>query len=196
MYDSYSSLEHRFLEGGRQVVSTFLKPMVILLAALGVPLNAVSISQIIVGAMIVVIIVGYPRLALVLFILTLLLDGLDGTLARYTNRCSSFGALLDQFCDHTREILVIAALTNTGALNPFWRTLYAFAYPALNLTIFLCNYHRTPLPLAIKSYLIVYPALFFYLWRGINWLDEAVAIWVSLTGLVILQGLLHLWQAL
>jgi len=196
MYDSYSSLERRLLEPVRRLESALLRPAVVLLAALGIPPNAVSASQVAVGGAIALIVADRPRLAFALFVLALLLDGLDGALARHTGRCSPFGALLDQFCDHTREILMMAALARIGALDPFWAALYAFAYPAFNLTLFLCNYHRTPLPLALKSYLIVYPALFLHLWWGINWLDMAVALSTALMATVIAQGLLRLREAL
>ncbi len=196
MYNSYSSLERRLLEPVRRLESALLKPAVVLLAALGVSPNAVSASQVVVGGAIVPLVADRPRAAFALFVLALLLDGLDGALARHTGRCSPFGALLDQFCDHAREILMVAALARTGTLDPFWATLYAFVYPAFNLTLFLCNYHHTPLPLALKSYLVVYPALFLHLWWGINWLDEAVALSTALMGIVIAQGLIHLRRAL
>jgi len=190
--DSYSSFEHRFLDRGRWLVLTLLKPAVLLLTALRVPPNVVSLAQIGVGVIIVFTVTSYPRLTFLLFMLALLLDSLDGTLARHTGRASSFGALLDQYCDHGREILVIAALARTGALSPFPAVLYALAYPALNLTLYLCNYHQVPLPLALKSYLVVYPAIFAYLWFGANWLDGAVSISIGLMGLVVVQGLFHL----
>jgi len=192
MRDSYSLLERRFLNRGRWLLLTLLKPAVFLLAALRVSPNMVSVTQIWVGAAIVFTVSSHPRLAFLLFLLTLLLDSLDGTLARHTGRASSFGALLDQFCDHVREMLVIAALARAGALRPFPAVLYAIAYPALNLTLFLCNYHQVPLPLALKSYLVVYPALFAYLWFGVNWLDGAVNLSIGLMGLVVVQGLFHL----
>jgi prevent-host-death family protein len=135
----------------------------------------VSVTQVGVGVIIVFTVTSCPRLTFLLFLLAIVLDSLDGTLARHTGRASSFGALVDQYCDHGREILVIAALAKAGALSPFPAVLYALAYPALNLTLFLCNYHRVPLPLALKSYLVVYPALFAYLWCGVNWLDGAVS---------------------
>ena len=196
MYNSYSSLERRLLEPVRRLESALLKPAVVLLAALGVSPNAISASQVVIGGAIALLVADRPRAAFALFVLALFLDGLDGALARHTGRCSPFGALLDQFCDHAREILMVAALAGTGTLDPFWATLYAFVYPAFNLTLFLCNYHRTPLPLALKSYLVVYPALFLYLWWGINWLDEAVALSTALMGIVIAQGLIHLRRAL
>jgi len=194
--DSYSSLERRFLEPGRKLLLLGFRPFTAVLAALGVPPNAVSLSQILLGLLIVVIVPSRPRLAFLLFIASLLLDGLDGALARRTGRASPFGALLDQFCDHTRETLVIAALARTGALAPFPATIYAFTYVASNLTLYLCNHHRVPLPVAIKSYLVVYPALFLYLWWGHNLLDKAVSLSVVLMWLVIVQGLFHLRRAL
>jgi len=194
--DSYSSLERRFVEPGRRLMMVLLNPVVILLAALRVPPNLVSISQIVVGGAIALIIADHPRIAFVLFLVALLLDSLDGSLARYTGRCTRFGAILDGFCDHVREIIVVASLARAGALDPLWATLYAFVYPAFNLILYLCNYHHTPLPLALKPYLTFYPALFLHLWWEINWLDGAVTLSIILMGLVIVQGLLHLWRVL
>jgi hypothetical protein len=65
-------------------------------------------------------------------------------------------------------------------------------YPGFNLTLALCNSNRAPLPFAIKSYLIVYPALFAYLWFGANVLDAAVALSVALMGAAIAIGLWRL----
>lgn len=192
MCDSYSSFERRFLNQGRWLVHTLLKPAVFLLAALHVPPNTVSLAQVGVGVIIVFTVTPYPRLTFLLFLLALFLDGLDGALARHIGRTSRFGALLDQFCDHVREVLVIAALARAGALSPLPAVLYAITYPALNLTLFLCNHYQVPLPLALKSYLVVYPALFAYLWFGVNWLDGAVSLSIGLMGLVIVQGLFHL----
>ena len=196
MPDCYSSFERRFLAPGRQLILTALKPIVISLAAMGISPNMVSLSQLIVGGVIALIVDAHPRAAFSLFVFAILLDGLDGSLARYTGRCSRFGAILDGLCDHVREILMVAALARTGTLDPFRATLYALAYPTFNLTLFLCNYHQTPLPLALKSYLVVYPALFLHLWWGINWLDEAAALSTALMGIVIAQGLMHLRRAL
>jgi phosphatidylglycerophosphate synthase len=192
MGDSYSSFERRFLDQGRRLVLTLLKPAVFPLAALRVSPNVLSVAQIVVGAATFFTVTSHPHLTFLLILLALLFDGLDGALARHTGRASPFGALLDQFCDHVREILVIAALAHAGALRPLPAVLYAITYPALNLTLFLCNVHQVPLPLALKSYLLVYPALFAYLWFGVNWLDEAVSLSIGLMGLVVVQGLLRL----
>jgi hypothetical protein len=93
-------------------------------------------------------------------------------------------------------VIVVAGLALHGALNPFFAGVYGVTYPGFNLTLYLCNAHRAPLPFAIKSYLIVYPALFAYLWFGANLLDAAVALAIALMALVIVQGLIRLKSAM
>jgi phosphatidylglycerophosphate synthase len=194
--DSYSTLERKLLAPARRLLLTIYAPLVWLLAALRVSPNAVSFSQVILGVAIIALMPAQPRLAFVLFVAALVLDGVDGALARATNRATPFGALFDQYCDHIREVTVVAGLALYGALNPFLAGLYGLAYPAFNLTLYLCNLHRAPLPFAIKSYLVVYPALFAYLWFRANFIDAAVALSIALMGLVIAQGLWRLQRAM
>jgi len=192
MNDSYSSLERKFLAPARRVVRAFFAPIVRVLVALRVSPNAVSFSQVILGAVVVALMPTQPRVAFVLFVVAIALDGVDGALARATNRVTKFGALFDQYCDHIREVTVVAGLALYGALNPFLAGIYGITYPAFNLTLYLCNHYRAPLPFAIKSYLIVYPALFAYLWLGANFLDAAIALSIVLMALAIVVGLWRL----
>lgn len=196
MNDSYSSLERKLLAPARRVAHAIFAPIVRVLAALRVPPNAVSFSQVVLGAVIVALMPTQPRGAFMLFIIALVLDGIDGALARATNRVTQFGALFDQYCDHLREVMVVAGLAWHGALNPFLAGIYGVTYPAFNLTLYLCNHHRAPLPFAIKSYLVVYPALFAFLWFNANFLDAAVALAIALMWLVIVVGLKKLSRAM
>jgi phosphatidylglycerophosphate synthase len=194
--DSYSSLERRFLAPARRLLLAVYAPLVRVLAALRVPPNAVSFSQVIVGVVVVALMPAQPRLAFVLFVAAIALDGVDGALARTTNRATKFGALFDQYCDHIREVTIVAGLALHGALNPFLAGIYGVTYPAFNLTLYLCNTYRTPLPFAIKSYLVVYPALFAYLWFGANFLDAAIALSIALMWLAVALGLWRLARAM
>lgn len=184
------------LEPGHRVLRALYAPVVRPLAALRVSPNLVSLSQIAVGAIVVLLIPSQPRLAFVLFVLALLLDGIDGALARASQRVTRFGALLDQYADHIREVTVVSGLALHGALNPFFAGIYGLTYPAFNLTLYLCNRYRAPLPLAIKSYLTLYPALFAYLWFGLNLLDAAATLAITLMGLVVVLGLWRLRTAM
>lgn len=190
--DSYSALERRFLTPARKLLRAVYLPLVHVLAALHISPNMVSFSQVILALIIVWLMPTQPRIAFVLFVAAIALDGVDGALARATNRATKFGALFDQYCDHIREVIVVAGLACHGALNPFLAGLYGVTYPGFNLTLYLCNSNHAPLPFAIKSYLIVYPALFLFLWFNFNMLDAAVALSIALMGLAIAVGLWRL----
>jgi phosphatidylglycerophosphate synthase len=194
--DSYSSLERKFLAPARRILRAVYLPFVRVLAALHIPPNAVSFSQVILAALVVYLVPSQPRMAFGLFVVSIMMDGLDGALARATNRASPFGALFDQYCDHLREVMVIAGLAWHGALNPFLAGMYGVVYPGFNLTLYVCNYYRAPLPFAIKSYLIVYPALFGFLWLGENVLDLAVSASLLAMGIAIILGLYRLSVAM
>lgn len=194
--DSYSAAERLLLGPARTGLAAVYGPIARVLGRVGVTPNAVSLSQIPLGAAVVALIPTQPRLALVAFVLALVADGIDGALARATGRVTRFGALLDQYADHIREVIVVGGLAMHGALHPLIAVLYALAYPGANLTLYLCNAQRVPLPIAIKTYLTFYPALVLYLWSGINVLDAAGALAVGLMALLVAQGLWRLRGAM
>jgi phosphatidylglycerophosphate synthase len=196
MNDSYSSLERKFLVSARGLVRALFSPLVRVLAALHISPNAISFSQVLFGAVAVALMPMQPRVAFIVFVIAIALDGVDGALARATTRATKFGALFDQYCDHVREVIVVAGLAWHTALNPFLAGMYGVTYPAFNLTLYLCNHYRASLPCAIKSYLIVYPALFAFLWFNTNFLDAAVALSIALMALAIVIGLWRLSRAM
>ena len=194
--DSYSAFERKLLLPARRFLSLLYSPAVHLLARLPISPNMVSFSQVILSVVVVALMPSQPRLAFLLFVSAIALDGMDGALARATKRATRFGALFDQYCDHIREVVVVSGLALHGALNPFLAGLYGLTYPAFNLTLALCNLYRAPLPFAFKSYLLVYPALFAYLWFGLNVMDVAVVSAMALMGLAIGLGLRRLQRAM
>jgi len=155
-----------------------------------------SASQIAGGFAVLALVPNYPRLAFLLFIVTLLMDGIDGALARATGKTSPFGGLVDQYCDHIREITVVGGMALFGALAVLPAVFYGLIYAGLNLTVLLANAHGVPVPWAVKSYLVVYPALFLYLWFGINMLTPAVVLAEALMLVVIGIGLSNLSRAM
>jgi phosphatidylglycerophosphate synthase len=194
--DSYSALEHKFIGPFRQVLLRLTRPLVSLLARLGVPPNALSASQIVGGFVFLALVPGYPRLAFLLFLGLLLIDGIDGALARATGKASAFGALVDQYCDHIREITVVGGMAIWGSPAILPAVLYGLVYIGLNLTVYLANAHGAPVPWAVKSYLVVYPALFLYLWFGLDVLTAAVVLSEVLMLIVIGTGLRNLSRAM
>ena len=196
MNDSFSTFERRLVGPYRAAFARVTAPLVRLLVWLRVPPNAVSASQVAIGIVIVLVFGSYPQLAFVLFMSTLALDSLDGALARAYGRTSQFGALVDQLSDHTRETLMIAAMALYGALHVVAAVLYPLVYAVFNFMLFLCNFKQAPIPWALKSYLVVYPAFFLYAFFGLNWLTAAVTLSMALMVTSILLGLRNLSQVM
>jgi CDP-diacylglycerol---glycerol-3-phosphate 3-phosphatidyltransferase len=194
--DSYSAFERRFIGPFREGLHRSTAPLVRLLARVGVPPNALSASQVVGGFVVLALVPEHPRAAFVLFLGLLLIDGLDGALARATGQASRFGALVDQYCDHVREITVVGGMALFGALAILPAVLYGVVYTGLNFTVHLANAHGAPVPWAVKSYLIVYPALLLYLWFGLDVLTPAVVLSEALMLIVIAMGMRNLSRAM
>ena len=190
--DSYSAAERRFIGPFRQQLLLATRPIVMLLARLGVHPNVVSASQVLGGFAFLALVPSHPRPAFVLFLILLLLDGIDGALARATGKASAFGALVDQYCDHIREITVVGGMALGGGLAILPAVLYGLIYTGLNVTLYLANTHGAPVPWAVKSYLVVYPALFLSLWFGLDVLTPAVVLSEALMLVAIGVGIRNL----
>ena len=169
--DSYSRLERVALGPFRTGMAYTMRLMVIGLVRLDVPPNAVSLLQIPLGFVVAILIGPAPRAAFGIFLGALLLDAIDGAMARATQRTSPYGALIDQMSDHVREITVVGGLVAAGALRGEIGVAYTLAYPAFNFLLYVANRYGASVPLAIKTWMVFYPFLFVYLWSGPNWLD-------------------------
>ena len=174
--DSYFVLERRLKPGVQRWLGRLLGPLVNLLCRLRISPDVVSSLQLPLAVGFFCTLPRWPRAGLVLWLLALLCDSVDGMVARRQGRASAFGALWDQACDHCREILVVAALAHYRLVSPLAATLYAFAYPAHNLALLLCNRHGVPLLFSLKTYLVLYPALIAYLGWGVNRLTLALVV--------------------
>ena len=193
---SYSTLERLFLAPLRRLGGHLVRPVVGGLALARVHPSALSLSQIPLGFVVAVLIVPFPRLALALFIGTLVLDFLDGELARARGLASNFGGLLDQVCDHIRELTVMGGLVAVGALRGEIGLAYAAAYPLANVLLYLADRLRTPLPFSVKSWMVYYPFLIAYLGWGLNLLDYAAAAAAAFLTLASAQALWRIRTAM
>nr|MBC7245108.1 CDP-alcohol phosphatidyltransferase family protein [Chloroflexota bacterium] len=190
--DSYSVVERRFVAPVREFLLWLYGPVVRLLAAMDVSPHVISLAGPVLGLCFIHTVRHHPRLSFFIWLSSMMTDSVDGALARYTGRASDFGALLDQFADHTRETLIVVGLTASGALSPLWGSLYPFVYTALNVVLFLGNYYGAPAPVAIKSWMVLYPAILLYLLWGHNYLDVATALSIAFMTATILHGILLL----
>lgn len=198
--DTLSSFERKYVEKAKQITWFIIFPLVRIIASVGIIPNVISLAQIPISAITIFTISDYSKLSSLLFLITLLLDTLDGALAKYTDNRSQFGKVIDQSCDHFKEVLFFAALVLAGMLNPAWGLLYVFNHGLFNLVLYACNYFKSPLPFALKPSLIVYPLILAYLWWDKAWLarllNYTIIISTLLMSLVIIQGFVYLQRAM
>jgi hypothetical protein len=89
-------------------------------------------------------------------------------------------------------VMVIVGLAASGALSPFWASLCPFVYSALNVTMYLGNDYGVSVTAAVKSWMMVYPAIVLYLLRGRNDLDVAAQVSIASMAAGVVLGLLLL----
>jgi len=135
-------------------------------------------------------------LALILMALSFFFDVLDGILARLENP-TTFGGILDIFCDRTVEIFIILALISTDPLNLMWPGLFSLAAIVLCITMFLITggtftgenlegnqkviYYRKGLMERSETFLFFFlmTILFFGAWRFILLWIFAVLVFIT-----------------
>lgn len=82
---------------------------------------------------------GHPVIALFLLYFSGFLDTLDGSIARYQNRTSNRGAMLDIISDRTVESAVILGLYAMDPLSRGWLCLFMLASVLICVTTFLVS---------------------------------------------------------
>jgi len=115
-----------------------------------------------------------PIIAFFILVLHVVLDGLDGVLARLTNTQSQGGAFLDMVCDHTGMVIVTVTLIFHTLLNPTIGVIYVYLYSLLVILITVRNLLNKPIGLVFRSKYILYILFGVYAFTGINIFDIAV----------------------
>ena len=188
---SYSVAERRGLLPIRRFGSRLCHPLVRLLAALGVPATALSLTQIPLGLMAAILIVRAPQAACLIFFFAIFLDFLDGEVARTTSTDSEFGSLIDQISDHVREITMVGGLVAGGVLRGEIGVAYALTYPLSNFLLYLADRDQVPVTFSIKTWMLFYPGLIAFCWSSVNPLDYVGLI---TAGLLAVAGSQALWN--
>ncbi len=112
--DCYSAQERGAMEWTQRLRGRWLGPLLSLLASVGVTANHVTGLSLLCGLAFCPLYFWWPPAAFVMLALHVLLDGLDGPLARHTGTASRKGSLTDSTADQT----VIAATTITLMATP------------------------------------------------------------------------------
>jgi len=112
--DCYSDGERKWMEFGQRLRAIALAPLLKVLSAFRISPDTITLLSAVAGlAFVPLVFTDYATTAIVCLVVHVLLDGLDGPLARYQNRASARGSFTDTCADQ----LVVTAVTITWMVN-------------------------------------------------------------------------------
>lgn len=137
-----------------------------------------------------------PITALYFLLAHVLIDALDGSLARELKQESDAGALTDIICDHTGMVVVIATLAYYNLVGGLTAIAYVYLYTIMIFFIIILNRIKKPLRITIRTKYFVY--LFYAIWAiwGLNYFNQILTIFIILMLPSVLIGFLKLQKQL
>lgn len=157
----------------QKIRAAILSPLLATLTKVGANPNQVSYGSLAVGILACPALYFSRELGLLLVTLHVLLDGLDGPLARFQESASNKGSFTDTFIDQIVLSLITITLINLNIVNVFAGGIYVFSYTLCVVFSMIRNAFAIPYSWLIRPRFIVYGWLLieFYLQSGtINYL--------------------------
>jgi len=174
-----------FFEGEKVVAQKFqqlrdrmLLPILKLLKKLDVSANFISYAGLFLLTGFVYYASVKPVIASLFLISHIVLDGLDGPLARYNKRNGASGAFTDIICDHTGMAVVVLTLIGTGLVNPLIASTYIYAYTILVIFLIIRNKLGVPAKFAIRTKYYVYGLFFVYVVWSVNYFNTGLIVFL------------------
>ncbi len=172
--------------------TSFFSPILVVLTKLGCTSDMVSFASIMLMGGFIYFLPINVYYALLFVAAHILLDGIDGSLARYQEKASNKGAMTDIGVDHAGIIIAVMATIYYGVLSGFWASLYILSYTVLVTLVIVLNSMKKPAKFVFRS------KYFFYLLLGVdayfqtNYLEPfvlVVAVYMSLHAIYLFNRL-------
>ncbi len=184
--DCYSDGERAWMEYGQSLRANCLKPLLVMLARMRVSPDAITLASGLCGvAFMPLWLVHQPAVAFVCLVLHVLLDGLDGPLARHCGTASPRGSFVDTFTDQVVVTLVTVAwvMVSPSSLNIAFGAAYLFLYAMVVGMAMVRNALEVPYSWLVRPRFFVFAAM------ATEWLSQ----WpVTIVTLIVCDGLLML----
>lgn len=184
--DCYSAGEREAMERNQQWRGRLLAPLLRWLTRIRVSPDHITIVSTLVGLAFCPLYFVDPAWALAALTLHVLLDGLDGPLARFQQRASRRGSFTDTMADQTIIFATTLTLMSAGAVNLIAGSVYLFVYTLVVAFAMIRNALEIPYSWLVRPRFVV------YLWIAVElyWLPGSLT-WV----LIVFDGLL-IWKLL
>lgn len=187
----YSAEEGGFMRRSQELRGQLLRPLLVLLAKAAVTPNHLTLLSLLTGlAFSPVFLWGSPLAAFGLLLAHVMLDGLDGPLARQTQRASNRGSFTDTAADQVVVAFSTVTLIHAGHAGAWPGGLYLFFYSLVVVFALVRNALAIPYSWLVRPRFLVYAwmPVEVYVWRGsldvVLWLLTVVLALKTLTGFI------------
>lgn len=187
----YSADEGGFMQRSQALRGRCLSPLLSVLAALRITPNHLTLLSLIAGlAFCPVFLWSSKVIAFLLLLAHVLLDGLDGPLARHTQRASNQGSFTDTGADQVVVAFSTVTLIHAGYAGAWPGGLYLFFYSLVVVFAMVRNALAIPYSWLVRPRFMVYlwMPVEVYLWPGslnvLLWILTALLAIKTLTGFV------------
>ncbi|MEM8954818.1 MAG: CDP-alcohol phosphatidyltransferase family protein [Verrucomicrobiota bacterium] len=161
--DCYSGGEGGFMDWSQGFRGRLLGPLLRSLSEVGVRANQVTYLSLVVGlAFCPLFLHGYQLLAYSCLFIHVLLDGLDGPLARFRGQASNRGSFTDTMVDQLVVTATTLAMVHAGEASIWSGGLYVFFYAVVVGFAFVRNALKAPYSWLFRPRFVV------FLWFAVN----------------------------
>jgi phosphatidylglycerophosphate synthase len=188
--DCYSARERAAMVWTQQLRSRLLAPLLKLLAACGVTPDQLTLLSLAAGLAFCPLYFVSPPAAMVLLALHVLLDGLDGPLARHTRVASHKGSFTDTMSDQLVVVATTITLMYAHVIGVTAGGAYIFLYTVVVLFAMVRNVLAIPYSWLVRPRFAVYAWMIVetYCWPGsidyVLWLFNVLLAVKLLTGFI------------
>jgi phosphatidylglycerophosphate synthase len=188
MHSIYSGIEGKLLYRWQRIRQMTLKPIAAALNWIGITPDMLSLASVALGIGFLVGARTNLALALILLAISVLLDGLDGVLARYTRNVSARGSFTDMFCDQLVTACTVGGLVWANIVMGVLGVLFVYIYTALVTFLMLHEVLAVSSSWLIRpSRILLYAFLVIYYFTGRNWLNDLLIAYLGATPLLLLS---------
>ncbi len=187
----YSDGEGEFMAKSQAIRGRLLLPLLTLLQACNIRPGHLTFLSLLVGlAFCPVFLWSSKPAAMALLVLHVLLDGLDGPLARHIGRASDCGSFTDTMADQMVVTFSALTLIHVGMASLWAGGMYLFFYAVVVMFAMARNAMEIPYSWLVRPRFFVFLGIpvELYLWPGslnvLLWIVSALLAWKVLTGFV------------
>jgi phosphatidylglycerophosphate synthase len=188
----FSQVEDKAYGQFQKVRDVFFEPLCVLLTKIGIKPNYLSYFNAALAIPFVFFLTASPIISFGVLMLSLLLDSVDGCLARHQKVMNESGALLDIGVDHFILFTVLLGLIYTKTIDGFWGAAYGINYLLLVVLVIAMRSLKVSVVPIVRSKYYLYLVWALFIFTGLNYFDLFLvffAIYMFLTNLFLFHNL-------